>query len=176
MAGTPAIANIMCSVMPLAPFWVSNPQITIFRDLGCSAGASLLPSFGEVDLLGKVVAWCLEARSELWGRSSRQISEEKSRSQHFLGTVPWHSIVRRERTAWWIRISRPLSALPLLCCLSVTPNSFILQTHLVHSPIGMGMIIALFHSCWPLGVCVYRNSGQHSCLIPIGGFIRLSVK
>lgn len=53
-----------------------------------------LPSFEEADLLGEVVSWCLEVRSELSVRNQcivaghGQISEEESRSQHFLGTVP----------------------------------------------------------------------------------------
>lgn len=86
-------------MIPLAPFWVRNPQVPICRDLGCSAGASLLPS------LWRLIAWqggslvsggatgTLSGKSVYWSRSPGQISEGKSRSQHPLGTISWHSFI-----------------------------------------------------------------------------------
>lgn len=65
-----------------------------------------------------------------------------------------------------IRTRRPLSAAPPLVLSVCHPNSFILQTHLVHSPIRTrtGLAIVSLAAAW-------GDSGQqHSGFIPIGGF------
>lgn len=108
-------------------------------------------------------------------RSSGQISEEKSRSQHFLGTVPWHILFSEERGACRTNGSetrRSLSVLlPAMLCLSVClspqlsqpANSSCSQPWETH--IRPGLLTVLLHSCWD-------SSQQHGCLIPSRGFLK----
>lgn len=89
--------KIVCSIMPLAPFWVRNPRLPIFRGRGCSASGSLLPSCGEAELLGKEVAWCLEVRCELSVGNQCIVAghQDKLVSRKAGHSISWHCPMAR---------------------------------------------------------------------------------
>lgn len=179
MAGTPAIcktASVQCD--PISSFWVRNPQVPVFRDLGCSAGASLLPSLWGLkawqggSLVSGGVRGTLSGKSVYWGRSPGQISEGKSRSQHSPGTISWHTVSSPILHAvLWLSTRRPLSAPSPFVLSACHPNSFILQTRLVHSPIrtrtGLA-IVSLAAACGDSGFIPIRGFRKALCEVKRG--------
>lgn len=172
MAGTPAIcktASVQCD--PIGSFWVRNPQVPIFRDLGCSTGASLLPSLwglitwqGGSSVSGGATG-TLSGKSVYWGRSPGQISEGKSRSQPSPGTISWHSLITdppcrpQDQDQETTECSFPFRVVCLSPQLIHSANSSCPQPHQDQDRIGNSVPRSCLRGQWPAAQWLHSHRG-----------------